>query len=618
MKIQITNQIFEVEEKTLYDWIKLGRVPRDASVWSETLTDGQWQSISKLESVRKLWELDNDSEPTSPDKSANTQNDSRREEGFLKYHKRLPVVTVILIVLNVAIFHPLELRLIASPQDLESLIQFGAYSYHLIVEDGEYWRLLTSTFLHAHTLHLLLNMGILFLLGSLLEGLYGRGRFLLIYLISAIASSIASLPFVQDALGVGASGAVFGLIGLAVALGIRYKDRLPRRLGRIIGLRLLPFIAIDLLLGFFVFPRFNYNVNHAAHLGGLFTGIVGGFVLGPEIYSYRAREKQIVAGLVTALVGLAIASGVMPILHVLTNSVETVEQQTDRISPAELPNYIENYEKEILNRAYEPNAYAILESLYIEALKTFPEDASWRHKLKQFYEKALQADPDNPVWNNNLFWVYQATAFERPDEKAELADYIKLCEAVTNKQDYNRTLYLNLEYFYTRAKELAPQETKFWDSKLEVFYQRAVKKDPENGTWSNNLAWLYVEQETNPQKTVQLALNAVRQAPQEKNFLDTLGWAYFRAGQYRKALRAFEQVVASPIENQEELKAQESGWKGVTELVEVEKSVQESRNFNPVFLKFYERLSRLFSEDPTNQAKLNAVFSLFQQGLQGG
>ncbi len=618
MKIQITDQIFEIDETTLYDWIKLGRVPPDAAVWSETLTDGQWQPVSELPPVRKLWELDSDSESTNIGKSENSRNELKTGQRFLKPPKRLPVVTLILIVLNVAIFHPLELQLIASPQDLGPLIQFGAYSYHLIIEDGEYWRLLTSTFLHAHALHLLLNMGILFLLGSLLEGLYGKSRFLFLYLISATVSSVASLFFVQNALGVGASGAVFGLIGVAVASGIRYKDRLPRKLGRILGLRLLPFIGIDLLLGFFVLPHFNYNVNNAAHISGLLTGFIGGIILTPEIFSYREREKRIVAGLTAALVALTIASGVMPVLHALTNSRETVERQVDRVSPADLTDYIKNYEEKILTRPYDPNAYAILENLYIEALKTFPDDASWTHKLKQFYEKALQADPNNPAWNNNLFWVYQATAFERPDEKMELIDYIKLCETVADKRGYNRTLYLNLEYFYMRAKGLAPQEGRFWDRKLEVFYQGAVEKDPENGTWSNNLAWLYVEQQTNPQKTVELALNAVKQIPTEKNFLDTLGWAYFQNGQYRKALRAFEQVVAGPIESEEELKAQESGWRGITKLVQAEKSPQASRNFTPAFLKFYERLSRLFPENSANRAKLDTVFNLFQRGFHGG
>ena len=77
----------------------------------------------------------------------------------------------------------------------------------------------------------------------------------------------------------------------------------------------------------------------------------------------------------------------MPVLHVLTNSEETVERQVDTVSPAELTDYIKNHEKKILERPYDPNAYAILENLYIEALKIFPDDAFWTHKLKQFLRK---------------------------------------------------------------------------------------------------------------------------------------------------------------------------------------------------------------------------------------
>ena len=72
MKIQIRNQIFDIDETTLYDWIKLGRVPRDAFVWSETLTDGQWLPVTELPPARKLWDLDNDSERTNVDQSDNS------------------------------------------------------------------------------------------------------------------------------------------------------------------------------------------------------------------------------------------------------------------------------------------------------------------------------------------------------------------------------------------------------------------------------------------------------------------------------------------------------------------------------------------------------------------
>ena len=104
MKIQIANHILDIDEPTLYDWIKLGRVPRDAFVWSETLTDGQWKPITELPAVRKLWELDSDSEGIDSDKPAALKNEFKTGQGFLRYPKRLPVVTLILIVLNVAIF----------------------------------------------------------------------------------------------------------------------------------------------------------------------------------------------------------------------------------------------------------------------------------------------------------------------------------------------------------------------------------------------------------------------------------------------------------------------------------------------------------------------------------
>ena len=85
MKIRIADQIFEIDEKTLYDWIRLGRVPLEAFVFSETLTNGQWQSVRELDMVRSLWGIDGDSTDTDiseggtnrqslgPDKGAATE-----------------------------------------------------------------------------------------------------------------------------------------------------------------------------------------------------------------------------------------------------------------------------------------------------------------------------------------------------------------------------------------------------------------------------------------------------------------------------------------------------------------------------------------------------------------
>ena len=162
-----------------------------------------------------------------------------------------------------------------------------------------------------------------------------------------------------------------------------------------------------------------------------------------------------------------------------------------------------------------------------------------------------------------------------------------------------------------RAKELAPREESSWNRKLEQLYERAIAEDTDP-TWRNNLAWLYVEQQIVPQKAIELAQLAVKQAPKKPIFLDTLAWAYFRDGQYHKAVRTFEQVLLVPSETESDLQAQESTWNGITELVQKDIAPQKLREFNRAFLNFYNRLSRQFAADADAQAKLKAVFDLFQ------
>jgi len=617
MKIRIADQIFEIDEKTLYDWIRLGRVPLEAFIFSETLTNGQWQSVRELDMVRSLWGIDGDSTDTDISEvgtnrqSRRLDKDSTTERRFFTFQQKRPIVTLAVIAVNAIVFLLLD-QLRGRSHDQQNLIQFGAYSYHLIIEVGEYWRLITHTFLHIGIPHLLLNMILLFFIGQLLEGLYGKSRYIILYFISAIGSGLASLIFVKEAIGAGASGAIFGLMGVMVAFGLRYKDQIPRRKANLFGLSILPFIGFDVLLGFI--PQLHINI--AAHLGGLITGFIGGLILTPAIYTHLERETKPIITFASALVSLVIVSGVIAVSHIFMDSTQIVERRMNQAfpapSPANLPDSIERYEKAIRKRGYDPKSYAILEGLYIKALESYPQDASWLHKLKEFYERALHADPDNLAWNNNLLWLYQKTAMERPQEKAELGDYIKLCEKVNRQRGYHPLLYRNLEHFYMRAKELSPQEKSSWDGRLKDLYEKAVAKDPDNSTWSNQLAWLYVEQRIMPQRAVELAQQAVKNDPMKTTVLDTLGWASLRNGQHHKSLRAFEPVFLNPLKNEEDPKAQESSWEGLTELVQAEIEPAKSQEFDRAFLNFYHRLSRQFADNPKAYAKLEAVLELFQ------
>jgi membrane associated rhomboid family serine protease len=135
------------------------------------------------------------------------------------------------------------------------------------VADGEWYRIITSGFMHYGFLHLLFNMYALYILGSLLEPVVGRLRFALIYFISLIAGSVGALILDPNALTAGASGAVFGLMGATVLVG-RHRGIDPWQSGIVIWL------GLNLAITFTV-----SSISVGGHIGGLIGGAVAGWVL---------------------------------------------------------------------------------------------------------------------------------------------------------------------------------------------------------------------------------------------------------------------------------------------------------------------------------------------------
>jgi membrane associated rhomboid family serine protease len=134
------------------------------------------------------------------------------------------------------------------------------------VANGDWWRLITSTFLHANILHIGLNMYFLWWVGSAVESVLGRGRFLLVYLVSGLAGSAGALLVDPGVATVGASGAIFGILGAAVVLE---RQRVYVLGGQAVGL-----IAISLVFSF-VFTGISYG----GHIGGLIGGVLCTLVL---------------------------------------------------------------------------------------------------------------------------------------------------------------------------------------------------------------------------------------------------------------------------------------------------------------------------------------------------
>ena len=142
------------------------------------------------------------------------------------------------------------------------------------VDRGELWRLLTVTLLHANLIHLALNMYALYLIGPVVEQIYGSRMFAAFYVITAIAASTASIVFTAGP-AVGASGAIFGLIGVLFA-GTRVHHPILDARARQIVPQLGFLIVINLVFGFAV-----TGIDNAAHIGGLLAGLWLGFVAPP-------------------------------------------------------------------------------------------------------------------------------------------------------------------------------------------------------------------------------------------------------------------------------------------------------------------------------------------------
>jgi membrane associated rhomboid family serine protease len=145
---------------------------------------------------------------------------------------------------------------------------------------GELWRLWTVTLVHAPLtqmpLHLLFNMYALYLAGPFVERLYGRLAFLLIYLAAAAGGSLATFAFGSVALGVGASGAIFGLFGLVVAVQYVHRPMLDRGSRAFMG-QFLAIVILNLIIGF----AFGNEIDNWAHIGGLVTGLWLGALFAP-------------------------------------------------------------------------------------------------------------------------------------------------------------------------------------------------------------------------------------------------------------------------------------------------------------------------------------------------
>jgi membrane associated rhomboid family serine protease len=186
-----------------------------------------------------------------------------------------------------------------------ALLGYGVYpdGTAIGVGDGEWWRLITSTFLHGSLIHLGLNMLMLWWIGSPIEQAIGRGRFVMLYLVSGLAGSAGALVLTQpNQFTVGASGAIFGLLGAALVF--------ERQRNYVLGGSALSIIVLNLVLTFAV-P----NISIGGHVGGLAGGAIAGLALSRFGRGHAIYGRPGALG-VAAIVAVGMASVVVAYLRV--------------------------------------------------------------------------------------------------------------------------------------------------------------------------------------------------------------------------------------------------------------------------------------------------------------
>lgn len=183
--------------------------------------------------------------------------------GTQREKQKSPMVTIFLVALNIIAF---SLSLNAET----AFMRYGALETTKVIEGHEYYRMVTSMFLHADFEHLARNMIVLFFLGAAVEAYIGHTRWFILYIVSGIIGNLASLLMEWSAdevrLSIGASGAVFGAMGATLVIAFSNRRLLRNRSS--LGFRVLFMIAFSIYAGLV-----SDGVNNAAHIGGLIGGL---------------------------------------------------------------------------------------------------------------------------------------------------------------------------------------------------------------------------------------------------------------------------------------------------------------------------------------------------------
>ncbi|HEY5583803.1 MAG TPA: rhomboid family intramembrane serine protease [Ruminiclostridium sp.] len=234
-----------------------------------------------IKSLKRFFSKDFDTRETSSEEVADIIV-QRQKDNEIQIKAKKPWVTYGLIAINFAVWLILNLLSMKTGTSYNELLSTYGSKVNALILGGEYWRFISPMFLHSDIIHVSVNCYSLYIVGSQVERLYGHGKLTVIYFLSGFIGCIASFAFsINDS--VGASGAIFGLLGAMLYFAVKR----PSLLKSSFGANLITILIINLTYGFM-----NKQIDNYAHFGGL----VGGFLTTGVVYSVKeetAKDKLI-------------------------------------------------------------------------------------------------------------------------------------------------------------------------------------------------------------------------------------------------------------------------------------------------------------------------------------
>ena len=310
-----------------------------------------------------------------------------------------PIATITLLAINIVIFAAMVASGISLvTPETGQVLRWGA-DYGPYTLSGQYWRLITSMFLHFGIIHIFGNMWCLWSLGRLAEKMVGSLSLVGIYLMTGVGASLLSLSWNPMRVSAGASGAIFGIAGALIT--VLYFGKLglqPESVRKLLGY-VVRFAFLNLLFGL------QGHIDNMAHLGGLVSGLLIGLFLA-RTFNRAPEERPARRGTIFAVSAVVLVLLFVPVAKAKQYAIEFGKGQA-ALDHDDLNTAIPHLQKYVAARSDDPTGHILLGSALQQA-RRFDE------AIPEF-ERALALDPDNPYVEVNLAKIY---AYQKKSDKA--------------------------------------------------------------------------------------------------------------------------------------------------------------------------------------------------------